>query len=157
MQFERGALPNLEPIPQGSSLFDSAGELDSGGVCNGGGYQQLARGFQRSESTGSIADNDNGLTGLRVTTPGTAAGVGRLPALLIPPKIAASLDNRKSIGRHWFHKYFIIRVFQCPKECRPERISASPRKQMAAKPRVGQWARPMPSRVNVWYRFVSTP
>lgn len=52
----------------------------------------MGRGFQRSESTGSIADNtDTGLLGLRVA-PATP-GVGKLPALLIPPKIAASLDN----------------------------------------------------------------
>lgn len=68
-------------------------------ICSG--VHQMGRAFQRSESTGSIADNDNGLLGVRTTTTTTGpavAGVGKLPALLIPPKIAASLDNRKLIG-----------------------------------------------------------
>lgn len=96
MQFESRALPNLEPIPQGSHSFD-ASEIEYRDGTNSQG-----RAFQRSESTGSIADNDSsggsgggggGLLGVRTTV--AQSGVGKLPALLIPPKIAASLDNRE--------------------------------------------------------------
>lgn len=61
---------------------------------DGGAANTLAKAFQRSESTGSIADADGaGLLGVRGAA--GSAGTGKLPALLIPPKIAASLDNRE--------------------------------------------------------------
>lgn len=88
LQFESRALPNLEPIPQGSHSFDSAD------IEYRDGTNSQGRAFQRSESTGSIADNEGaGLLGVRTTV--AQPGVGKLPALLIPPKIAASLDNRE--------------------------------------------------------------
>lgn len=133
MQFERGTLPNLEPIPQATSSFDECYDGGAGTM----GVQQMARAFQRSESTGSIADYDNGLLSVRMSSAtGPVAGVGKLPALLIPPKIAASLDNRELIGSN---RVFISRALiematlQCPRECHRERTLDSHGKQMASR------------------------
>ncbi|XP_059619203.1 armadillo repeat-containing protein 2 [Phlebotomus argentipes] len=78
LQFESRALPSLEPIPQITQSFDDVPSSPT---------QSAA--VQRSESTGSLhgslesAEDSNNNSQKR----------GKLPALLQPPKITASLDN----------------------------------------------------------------
>ncbi|GAB0088124.1 Armadillo repeat-containing protein 2 [Sergentomyia squamirostris] len=78
LQFESRALPSLEPIPQITQSFDDAPTLPS--------RSQIV---QRSESTSSLYGTylENG------EDSNNNQKRGKLPALLQPPKIAASLDN----------------------------------------------------------------
>lgn len=90
LQFESRTLPNLEPIPQGIQSFDAADESR---------YVPRSS-FQRSESTGSIAetelrDDNNAQAAAMLCYGAGRVTIAKLPALLIPPKIAASLDNCK--------------------------------------------------------------
>lgn len=83
LQFESRALPSLEPIPQITQSFDDAPTTPTKSPI-----------VQRSESTGSLYScMENG------EDTNNNQKRGKLPALLQPPKIAASLDNcKKSIG-----------------------------------------------------------